>query len=114
AGRYVKLHALRRSGYQVAEAAGGYVALVECEMNLPDLVILDTMLPDLGGAGVCRQIKARWPQTVVLQTSAARGSARDRVDALEGGADAFLVEPIDPDELVAYVRALLRMRHAEQ
>jgi DNA-binding response OmpR family regulator len=88
--------------------------LVECETSLPDLVILDTMLPDVGGAAVCRLIKSRWPQTVVLQISAARGSARDRVDALEGGADAFMVEPIDPDELLAYTKALLRMRNAEQ
>ena len=114
AGRYVKLHVLRRCGYAVGEAANGGDALLACESEPPDLVVLDTILPDLGGTDVCRDIKARWPQVVVLQTSAARGSTRSRVHALEGGADGFLVEPIEPEELVASVKALLRMRHAEQ
>ena len=113
AGRYVKLHVLRRCGYAVSEAAGGAAALLACESEPPDLVILDTMLPDLGGAEVCHDIKTRWPHVVVLQTSAAR-SPGNRVLALEGGADGFLVEPIEPEELVASVKALLRMRRAEQ
>ena len=114
AGRYVKLHVLRRCGYLVDEVASGGAALQACERATPDLVILDTILPDIGGTDVCRDIKAHWPHVVVLQTSAAHSSTRGRVRALEGGADGFLIEPIEPEELVASVRALLRMYHAEQ
>ncbi len=114
AGRYVKLHVLNRYGYTVGEAASGGAALRACETDPPDLVILDTVLPDIGGAEVCRDIKTRWPHVVVLQTSAAHSSTRSRVRALEGGADGFLVEPIEPEELVASVKALLRMHYAEQ
>jgi signal transduction histidine kinase len=114
AGRYVKLHVLHRCGYVVDEVASGRAALEACELATPDLVILDTILPDIGGTEVCRDIKARWPHVVVLQTSAAHSSTRSRVRALEGGADGFLIEPIEPEELVASVRALLRMHHAEQ
>ena len=63
---------------------------------------------------VCRQIKADFPGVAVLQTSAAITSPHDRALALEGGADGFLVEPIEPEELLATVKALLRMRSAEQ
>jgi signal transduction histidine kinase len=62
---------------------------------------------------VCRRVKEEFPGTMVLQTSAAFVGARDRAAGLQGGADSYLVEPIDPPELVAAVRALLRTRQAE-
>ena len=72
------------------------------------------MLPDINGVEVSRRIKAAHPGIVVLQTSAAVTSSHDRAFALDGGADGFLVEPIEPEELLATARALLRMRGAEQ
>ena len=72
------------------------------------------MLPDINGIEVSRRIKAAHPGIVVLQTSAAVTSPHDRAVALDGGADGFLVEPIEPEELLATAQALLRMRGAEQ
>ena len=113
-GRYLKARILRRSGYRANEVATGHAAIEHCVTASPDLVLLDTRLPDIHGVEVCRQIKLAFPGIAVLQTSAAITSPRERAQALEGGADAFLVEPIEPEELLATVKALLRMRGAEQ
>jgi signal transduction histidine kinase len=114
AARYVKVHTLSRQGYRVSEAALAQTAIDLVEMETPDLMLLDVRLPDGNGVDVCRRIKAAFPQITVLQTSSALISAQDRAEALEAGADSYLIEPIEPDELVAVIRALLRMRHAEQ
>ena len=114
AGRYVKSRVLRGAGYAVTEAARGHAAIESVIAKQPDLVLLDVRLPDIDGMSVCRQIKASYPQVVVLQTSAIVVEGGDRVEALECGADSYLVEPIEPDELISIVRALLRMRVAEQ
>jgi CheY-like chemotaxis protein len=113
-GRYVKAHTLTRQGYAVSEAALGEAALEQIATSVPDMVLLDVRLPDGDGVELCRRIKAAYPHITVLQTSSALLSAQDRALALEAGADSYLIEPIEPDELVAVVRALLRMRHAEQ
>ena len=113
-GRYLKAHVLRKHGYNVTEAASGMAAIEQCCLAAPDLVLLDVMLPDVHGIEVSRRIKAANPGIAVLQTSAAITSSQDRAVALDGGADGFLVEPIEPDELIATAQALLRMRGAEQ
>jgi signal transduction histidine kinase len=113
-GRYLKAHVLRKSGYHAEEVATGRAAIEHCEVAAPDLVLLDMRLPDIHGVEVCRQIKSAFPGIAVLQTSAAITSSRERAQALEGGADGFLVEPIEPEELLAAVKALLRLRSAEQ
>ena len=113
-GRYLKVHVLRKHGYHVAEAATGMAAIELCCAAAPDLVLLDVMLPDVNGVEVSRRIKSAHPGTVVLQTSAAVISSHDRAFALDSGADGFLLEPIEPEELLALARALLRMRGAEQ
>ena len=114
AGRYVKAHILRKAGYTIAEAANGMDAIEQCCAAVPDLVLLDMRLPDIHGVDVCRRIKATHPAIAILQTSAAITGPQDRARALDGGADAFLVEPIEPEELLATARALLRLRGAEQ
>jgi len=113
-GRYLKAHILRKHGYVVDEAGNGAAALARCRTAGPDLVLLDVILPDVDGIELCRQIKTELPTAAVLQTSAAISSAHDRAMSLAGGADAFLVEPIEPEELLATVNALLRMHAAEQ
>jgi signal transduction histidine kinase len=113
-GRYLKAHVLRKHGYHVAEASSGIAAIEQCCARTPDLVMLDVMLPDINGVEVSRRIKVAHPGIVVLQTSAAVTSSHDRAIALDGGADGFLVEPIEPEELLATTRSLLRMRGAEQ
>ena len=114
AGRYLKSHILNKAGYQMHQAATGAEALACCRAQLPDLILLDVRLPDINGIELCRQLKDAYPGLAALQTSAAVTSAHDRAAALDGGADSFLVEPIEPEELLAIVKALLRMRHAEQ
>ncbi len=114
ATRYVKSRVLRRQGYAVSEAGFGRDALALAAVERPHLTLLDVKLPDVSGIEVCREIKSRFPHMIVLQTSAAFTGVADRTRALDGGADSYLVEPIEPDELVATVNALLRMRDAEQ
>jgi PAS domain S-box-containing protein len=116
AGRYVKSRILLRADFEVYEAANGEDALRMAAELKPQLVLLDVRLPDISGIEVCRRIKAD-PATgsiLVIQTSATFLDSRDRVRGLEGGADSYLTEPIEGDELVANVRAILRLRQAEQ
>jgi signal transduction histidine kinase len=114
ATRYVKSHLLRRHGYDVCEASLGVEALALAEDRRPHLVLLDVKLPDANGIEICRAIKSRFSRVIVLQTSAAFTGVADRTRALDGGADSYLIEPIEPDELIATVNALLRMRKAEE
>jgi DNA-binding response OmpR family regulator len=116
AGRYVKSRVLLRAGFEVHEAGNGEDALRMAAELKPQLVLLDVRLPDISGIEVCRRIKAN-PATgsiLVIQTSATFLDSRDRVRGLEGGADSYLTEPIEGDELVANVRAMLRLRQVEQ
>ena len=87
AARYVKCHSLRRHGYAVSEARLGREALAMAAAETPDLMLLDVKLPDASGIDVCCEIKSRFPQVIVLQTSAAFTGVADRTRALQGGAD---------------------------
>jgi signal transduction histidine kinase len=114
AARHVKSRLLRGEGYAVSEARLGRDALALASTEKPHLTLLDVKLPDVSGIEVCREIKSRFPHIIVLQTSAAFTGPADRTRALDGGADSYLVEPMEPDELIATVNALLRLRNAEQ
>jgi signal transduction histidine kinase len=112
--RYSVVRSLRDAGYQVIEARTGAEALARAA-ELPDLITLDINLPDMNGFQVCRKIKAD-PFTThipVLHVSSTFVDPQSRVQGLEGGADAYLAEPIDRAELVATVGALLRLKRAE-
>src|SRR5262245_25398406 len=113
---YSKSRALRLAGFEVYEATTGEDALRLTYELKPQLVLLDVRLPDINGIEVCRRIKTD-PSTasiLVIQTSATFTEACDRVRGLEGGADAYLTEPIEADELIANIRAILRLRETEQ
>ncbi|RPH44025.1 MAG: response regulator, partial [Planctomycetota bacterium] len=115
AKRYAWERILTRAGFKVSIASTGEEALARVK-EMPDLVILDVRLPDIGGLEVCRRIKDE-PTTAsipVLHISASLIAPEDRTLALAGGADGYLSEPVDPEELVATVNALLRMRRAEE
>jgi signal transduction histidine kinase len=112
--RYFKSHVLRGAGFRVCEAARGDEGLWQVERERPNVVVLDMRLPDMNGLDVCRVIKTRHPSTLVLQTSAAFTDPGDKAAGLAGGADSYLVEPLDHSELVAVVQALLRLHRAEQ
>jgi two-component system, sensor histidine kinase len=115
AGRYVKSRILRLAGFEVLEAATGTAAVQLIQERPPDLVLLDVRLPDVDGRELCKQLKsqASTAQIVVLQTSASHIDTKHRVASLEAGADGYLSTPVEPEELVAHVKALLRMRKAE-
>jgi CheY-like chemotaxis protein len=78
AARYVKSRLLQREGYAVSEASLGRDALALAAAEKPDLTLLDVKLPDVSGIEVCREIKSRFPQIIVLQTSAAFTGVVDR------------------------------------
>ena len=112
AKRYVIATWLRRAGHQVTEAATGSAALDL--VDSAELVILDVNLPDMSGFDVCRQIKSD-PRTAaipVIQVSATAVEVKDRAHGLTQGADAYLIEPADPEELLATVAAALRYHRA--
>ncbi|MBW4469903.1 MAG: response regulator [Stenomitos rutilans HA7619-LM2] len=116
ANRYVVTRILQQAGFVVVEAATGAAGLAAIAEHQPALVILDVKLPDLGGFEVCRQIKAN-PETAfipVLHLSATFTQSHDKAQGLDSGADAYLAQPVDPIELVATVRSLLRIRQAEE
>jgi signal transduction histidine kinase len=115
AKRYIVSRVLRGAGFEIVEAEDATSALALARSN-PDLLILDVKLPDGSGHDVCRELKSQ-PSTasiLVLQVSSSFATGLDRVAGLESGADAYLTHPIEPQELIATVRALLRIRRAEQ
>jgi PAS domain S-box-containing protein len=115
AQRYALARVLQRAGFEVIEAGTGRQALEKMDTQ-PDLVVLDVNLPDMSGFEVCREIKSREASAriPVLHVSATVVTTDARVTALEGGADAYLIQPIAPEELIATIRALLRVRKAEE
>jgi two-component system cell cycle sensor histidine kinase/response regulator CckA len=106
---------LRDAGFAVLEAADGQEAL-RLLADRPDLVVLDVVLPDTDGYEVCRRIKegSDTADIPVLMVSGVAVECADRVHGLETGADAYLRKPVEPEELIAHARALLRVRHAEE
>lgn len=116
ANRYVHTRMLQRAGFNVTEASTGKQALQLVAEIVPDLIVLDVKLPDIHGFEVCRKIKAD-PNTAsipVLHLSASFIQMEDKAEALEGGADGYLTQPVESRELIATVNALLRMRQAEE
>jgi len=101
---------LRSRGYDVDVAGTGAAALASVGENPPDLVVLDLGLPDIDGLEVCRRLRARWDMPILVLS--ARGAERDKVAALDEGADDYVTKPFGPDELFARVRAVLRRRMA--
>lgn len=92
--------------YQVDSASDGQMGLALARDNPPDLVILDLMLPGMDGLEVCRRLRAGGQVPILIIT--AKDSINDRVLGLDMGADDYMVKPINFDELLARVRALLR------
>lgn len=112
---YARNRVLRREGYAIVEASNGADALRLVAELKPPLVLLDVQMPDINGLEVCRRIKndPHLISTYVLQISASLIEPQDKAKALDGGADAYLTEPVEPEELLATVRALLRLQKAE-
>lgn len=104
--REVVVGYLQREGYRTLEAADGDRARDVLEREAPSLVVLDVMLPGIGGLELCRWIRSRSEVPVILLT--ARGDETDRIVGLELGADDYVTKPFSPRELAARVRTVLR------
>jgi DNA-binding response OmpR family regulator len=107
--RFIRLN-LEHDGFLVVPAYRGYQALDALRQEMPDLVLLDVMLPDLDGFEVLKIIRESNTLPVIMLT--ARGEEDDRVKGLELGADDYITKPFSPRELVSRVRAVLRRTEA--
>jgi len=100
---------LAKEGYEVLEAKSGEEALTKAHGQLPALVLLDLMLPELDGLEVCRRLKRDYlAQHVPIVMLTAKGEESDIVAGLEVGADDYITKPFSPKVLIARVRAVLR------
>jgi adenylate cyclase len=109
--RDILITRLRVHGYELIQAADGEEALAAVQEHLPDLVLLDIMMPRLDGIEACRRLKADGALPfipVILVT--AKADTRDIVSGLEAGADEYLTKPIDQHALVARVKSMLRIK----
>ena len=107
--RFIRLN-LEHDGFQVSEAYNGTQAIERLRDLLPDLVLLDVMLPDIDGFEVLQLIREVNDVPVIMLT--AKGEEDDRVRGLELGADDYVTKPFSPRELVSRVRAVLRRTEA--
>ena len=100
---------LQKEGYDIAVAGDGEEALLLVDERLPDLIVLDWMLPKVSGIEVCRRLRQRnETRNVPIIMLTARGEESDRVRGLDTGADDYLVKPFSMSELTARIRAVLR------
>jgi two-component system phosphate regulon response regulator PhoB len=100
---------LEKEGYEVSVASDGEEALTQVSEKLPDLIVLDWMLPKVSGIEVCRRLRARSEsRNVPIIMLTARGEETDRIRGLDTGADDYVVKPFSMSELSARMRAVLR------
>ncbi len=100
---------LEKEGYGVRIAIDGEDALVQVDERLPDLIVLDWMLPKISGIEVCRRLRGRAEtRNVPIVILTARGEESDRIRGLDTGADDYVIKPFSMTELTARLRAVLR------
>jgi two-component system KDP operon response regulator KdpE len=97
---------LSSNGYVILECRSGEEALETLHRERPDLVLLDINMPGMGGLETCREIRAAYDIPIIMLT--VRNSERDKVNALDAGADDYVVKPFGMEELLARIRAALR------
>ncbi|MFC1748117.1 phosphate regulon transcriptional regulator PhoB [Pseudomonadota bacterium] len=100
---------LQRNGFEVIEAGDCHAALLKLADDVPDLILLDWMLPDLSGVDFARRLRkeANYKETPIIMLTA-RGEEDDKIRGLESGADDYITKPFSPGELVARIKAVLR------
>jgi DNA-binding response OmpR family regulator len=103
---------LKNAGYTVRTATNGGEALAQVQAQLPDMIVLDLMLPDIDGIEVCKRIRQRSDVPILMLT--ARDEDVDKIIGLEVGADDYLTKPFNPRELVARAKAILRRATPER
>ena len=102
---------LKKAGYAVLTASDGHQALQMARDSLPDMILLDVMIPEMDGLDVCRELRKTHKTPVIMIT--ARGEEVDRVVGLELGADDYICKPFSVRELMARIKAVLRRSQAE-
>src|SRR5579863_1039822 len=110
--RRVMRASLASQGYVITEARSGEEALEQLRGKQPDLVILDVNMPGIGGLEACREIRERSDVPIIMLT--VRSGERDKVQALDAGADDYVVKPFGIEELLARIRAALRRKSASE
>lgn len=108
--RFIRLN-LEHDGFKVIEAIKGHEALDKMRTDMPDMILLDVMLPDLDGFEVLKMVREISSIPIIMLT--AKGEEDDRVKGLELGADDYVTKPFSPRELVSRVKAVLRRVEAE-
>ena len=103
---------LKRAGYQVVHYADGLAAQAALDAQMPDLIVMDVMLPGMDGFALTRHLRDRSDVPIILLTS--RREEIDRIAGLELGADDYVVKPFSPQELVSRVRAVLRRAQRDE
>ncbi|WP_088889585.1 response regulator transcription factor [Leptolyngbya ohadii] len=103
-------YALQKEGYEVTTAADGATALKQFHKQVPDIILLDLMLPEVGGMEVCWRIRAFSNVPIVMLT--AKDQDIDKVWGLEAGADDYITKPFNTRELLARIKAVLRRQAA--
>ena len=103
--RFIRLN-LEHDGFQVVEAYRGMTAIQTLRDAMPDLVLLDVMMPRLDGFQVCREIRKESDVPIIMIT--ARGEDFEKIMGLEIGADDYIVKPFSPGEVMARIKAVLR------
>ncbi len=103
---------LKNAGYAVKTAATGAEAMQHVLAEVPALIVLDLMLPDVDGIELCRRLRQRWDVPILMLT--ARDEDVDKIIGLEVGADDYMTKPFNPRELVARVKSILRRAAPER
>ena len=104
--RRVLRAALSNHGYEIVDAESGQQAMEVARREEPDLILLDVNMPGMGGVEACRQLRLFYDRPIIMVTL--RNAERDKVVALDSGADDFVVKPFSMEELLARIRASLR------
>jgi signal transduction histidine kinase len=114
--RYARSRLLTAAGFMVHDAATGKEAIEMAEKIHPSLIMLDVHLPDIHGFEVARILRSRITDEpfIIMQISASAVDPAQATEALNGAADVYITEPIDPEVLVATIRAMLRLQGAER
>ena len=98
---------LSREGFEILEAESGEKGVELAELNKPDVAVLDIMLPGIGGFEVCKILRNKFPDIVIIMLTA-KTQDNDKIEGLERGADDYLTKPFNPRELIRRIKSVLR------
>ena len=104
-------YSLRKEGYEVTTAPDGHSAIKQFHKQVPDIILLDLMMPEVDGMEVCWRIRAFSNVPILMLT--AKDQDMDKVLGLEAGADDYVTKPFNTQELLARIKALLRRHQAK-